>query len=119
MSPVDEGADWQRLDKFLFHARFAKTRVVAGRLIETGHVRINRQPTAKPHAKLRLGDVLTLVLPVGVKVVRVAAIALRRGPAPEARMLYVEIDEDEETARHLARNDAWAHIAANPADRSD
>ncbi len=95
MGGADEGQDWQRLDKFLFHARFARTRAVAERLIEAGHVRINRQPTMKPHAKLRLGDVLTLALPAGVKVVRVAAIGLRRGPAAEARMLYLEIAESE------------------------
>jgi ribosome-associated heat shock protein Hsp15 len=96
-----DGISWQRLDKFLFHARFARTRAVADRLIEAGHVRINRQPTVKPHAKLRLGDVLTLALPGGVKVVRVAGIGLRRGPAVEARRLYLEIAEGEGTANHL------------------
>jgi ribosome-associated heat shock protein Hsp15 len=117
MSGAEEGADWQRLDKFLFHARFAKTRSIAGRLVQAGAVRINRQPTAKPHAKLRIGDVLTIILPPGVKVVRVAAIGLRRGPASEARLLYAEITE-EAGPRHLARNDEQAHIAANPADPS-
>jgi ribosome-associated heat shock protein Hsp15 len=91
MAPGDEGPGWQRLDKFLFHARFAKTRVTACRLIESGHVRVNRQVTEKSHAKLRIGDVLTLALPMGVKVVRVANIGLRRGPAPEARLLYDEV----------------------------
>jgi ribosome-associated heat shock protein Hsp15 len=63
------------------------------RLIAQGSVRINRQPTEKPHAKLRVGDVLTLPVHNAVRVLRVAALAVRRGPAPEARMLYEEIAE--------------------------
>jgi ribosome-associated heat shock protein Hsp15 len=86
-----EDKSWQRLDKFLFFARFCKTRAVASALIEKGAVRINRQPTEKPHAKLRLDDVLTLPLPQGVKVVRVMALASRRGPASEACKLYQEL----------------------------
>jgi ribosome-associated heat shock protein Hsp15 len=90
--PADgEDTSWQRLDKFLFFARFCKTRAVASALIEKGAVRINRQPTEKPHAKLRLDDVLTLPLPQGVKVVRVIGLANRRGPAAEASKLYQEL----------------------------
>ncbi len=90
--PTDaEDQTWQRLDKFLFFARFCKTRAIASALIEKGSVRINRQPTEKPHAKLRPDDVLTLPLPQGVKVVRVKALATRRGPAMEASHLYEEL----------------------------
>jgi ribosome-associated heat shock protein Hsp15 len=90
--PADaEDQTWQRLDKFLFFARFCKTRAIATALIEKGSVRINRQPTEKPHAKLRPDDVLTLPLPQGVKVVRVKALATRRGPAMEASHLYEEL----------------------------
>jgi ribosome-associated heat shock protein Hsp15 len=63
------------------------------RLVAQGSVRINRQPTEKPHAKLRVGDVLTLPVHNQVRVLRVAALAVRRGPAPEARALYQEIAE--------------------------
>ncbi|HQT61107.1 MAG TPA: RNA-binding S4 domain-containing protein [Acidiphilium sp.] len=98
MSPPEpaggEDASWQRLDKFLFHARFVKTRGVAARLVAAGGVRINRQVTEKPHAKLRPGDVLTLSLPQGVHVVRVVTLAARRGPAAEARGLYEIVAED-------------------------
>ncbi len=59
----EEDTGWQRLDKFLFYARFCKTRAVAAALIARGHLRINRQPTEKPHARLRPGDILTLPLP--------------------------------------------------------
>ena len=61
------------------------------RLVAQGSVRINRPPTEKPHAKLRVGDVLTLPVHGTVRVLRVAALAARRGPAPEARVLYEEI----------------------------
>jgi ribosome-associated heat shock protein Hsp15 len=89
--PQDEDKAWQRLDKFLFFARFCKNRAVAGELIETGAVRINRQPTVKPHAKLRPNDVITIPLPAGVVVVRVLALSTRRGPAAAARLLYEEL----------------------------
>jgi ribosome-associated heat shock protein Hsp15 len=90
--PFDsEDQTWQRLDKFLFFARFCKTRAIAAALIEKGSVRINRQPTEKPHARLRPDDIVTLPLPQGVKVVRVKALAARRGPAAEARLLYEEL----------------------------
>jgi ribosome-associated heat shock protein Hsp15 len=87
----EEDQTWQRLDKFLFFARFCKSRSVAAELILRGMVRINRQPTEKPHARLRPGDVLTLALSRGVVVAKVLALAPRRGPAAEARLLYEEI----------------------------
>lgn len=87
-----EGAEILRLDKFLVFARFCKTRSIALALVEQGAVRINRQPTDKPHAKLRPGDVLTLALPQGVKVVEVLELPERRGSAPMAQGFYRELD---------------------------
>jgi ribosome-associated heat shock protein Hsp15 len=80
--------DTQRLDKWLWCARFATTREACAGMAENGSLRINRQPTAKPHAKIRVGDILTLPLYAGVKVVEVRALAERRGPAQEAQLLY-------------------------------
>jgi ribosome-associated heat shock protein Hsp15 len=88
-----EDRDWQRLDKWLWYARFMKIRAACTRWVAEGHVRINRQPTDKPHARLRPGDVLTLPVAGGVRVIRVRALAGRRGPAPEARRLYEEIGD--------------------------
>ena len=62
-------------------------------LAAKGSIRINRQPTDKPHARLRVGDVLTVPLHTTVRVVRVLSLAARRGPAPEARLLYDEISD--------------------------
>lgn len=83
----------QRLDMWLWCARVAKGRSDCARLVEGGALRLNRQPTVKPHAKLRVGDVLTLALRGDVRVWRVRALATRRGPAPEARLLYEEVLE--------------------------
>ena len=88
-----EDRDWQRLDKWLWCARFGKHRAACARSVADGAVRINRQPTDKPHARLRCGDVLTLRLGGTVRVVRVLALATRRGPATEARGLYEELAE--------------------------
>jgi len=93
--PDQEDRDWQRLDKWLWCARFMRQRSDCARLVAQGSIRINRQPTEKAHAKLRVGDVLTLPVHNTVRVIRVAALAARRGPAPEARTLYEEVAEAE------------------------
>ena len=88
-----EDRDWQRLDKWLWCARFMRARSDCAALAAGGAIRINRQPTDKPHARLRVGDVLTMPVHGRVRVVRVLALAARRGPATEARLLYIEIED--------------------------
>jgi ribosome-associated heat shock protein Hsp15 len=68
-----------------------RQRADCARLVAQGSIRINRQATEKAHAKLRVGDVLTLPVHGAVRVVRVAALAVRRGPTAEARALYEEV----------------------------
>ena len=77
-----------RLDKWLWHARFFKTRTLSSRIAQRGRIRVNRMPVDKAHHAVRVGDVLTIPLPRGVTVVRVLALGERRGPATEAAMLY-------------------------------
>ncbi|WP_428391730.1 RNA-binding S4 domain-containing protein [Lichenicoccus sp.] len=89
----DDLPAWQRLDVWLWHARFLRQRADCASLVRGGLVRLNRQATDKPHARLRPGDVLTLPLRGHVKVVRILALAPRRGPATQARLLYEEITE--------------------------
>ena len=93
MAAEIEGRDWQRLDKWLWCARFMRHRADCARLVADGRIRINRMPTAKPHARLRPGDVVTLPLRERVMVFEVVALAARRGPATEARGLYREMQE--------------------------
>jgi ribosome-associated heat shock protein Hsp15 len=87
-----EDHDWQRLDKWLWCARFMRARTDCAALVSRGSVRINRQPTDKAHARLRPGDVLTVPVHGRVRVVRVLALAARRGPAAEAMGLYEELE---------------------------
>ena len=77
-----------RIDKWLFHARFCKTRTIAQEKAEAGRIRLNGQRIEKASANVRIGDVLTL--PVGGKVIalRVLQLGERRGPAKEAQTLY-------------------------------
>lgn len=90
---MTEDRDWQRLDKWLWCARVMRARADCARLVSGGLVRINGQPTDKPHGRLRIGDVLTVPLRERVRVMRVVSLAVRRGPAEEARHLYEEIEE--------------------------
>jgi len=70
-------------------------------LVSAGSVRINRQATEKPHAKLRVGDVLTLPLHRSVRVVEVIALAKRRGPAEEASRLYRDLSDCADASLHV------------------
>lgn len=81
-----------RLDKWLWHARFFKTRSLAMREVAAGHVRVNARPVDKPATPIGEGDTLTFPQGGRIRVVRVLAAGLRRGPAPEARALYDDLD---------------------------
>lgn len=83
-----------RLDKWLWQARFCKTRSDAARLIAAGAVRVNGLRVVKPATAIRPGDGLTFALGRVVRVVRVRATGTRRGPATEARQLYDDLPED-------------------------
>ena len=77
-----------RLDKWLFHARFYRTRSLAQAAAEAGRVRLNGVRIEKPGRTVKPGDVVTLGHGGQVMAVRILALALRRGPASEARNLY-------------------------------
>ena len=81
----------QRLDKWLWTARFFRTRSLAARLCRAGRIRVNRTPVAKAHHGVRVGDVLTFPQSGDIRVVRVEGLAERRGPAPEAAALYADL----------------------------
>ncbi len=81
-----------RLDKWLFAARFFKSRELASAHVGEGHLRLNGQPCAKPAHGVGVGDVLTFVQGNRVRVIRISALAQRRGPASVAQSLYVDLD---------------------------
>jgi ribosome-associated heat shock protein Hsp15 len=94
---LSETADSCRVDVWLWRARFFKTRSLAARVIEEGGVRLTRggarTPLEKPSRTVRCGDVLAF--PQGPRwlAVKVEAVGVRRGPAPEARALYSLLDD--------------------------
>jgi ribosome-associated heat shock protein Hsp15 len=81
-----------RLDKWLWQARFCKTRGIAARMIAEGAVRVNAVRVTKPAATIHVGDGLSFARGGAVHAVRVRALGLRRGPAAEARTLYLDLD---------------------------
>ncbi|MGO4388417.1 RNA-binding S4 domain-containing protein [Microvirga sp. 2YAF29] len=87
--------DRQRLDKWLWFARFTKTRALAAKLVTSGFVRINGQRTDNPAKAVAVGDVVTIALARTALVVRIEGLGLRRGPAPEARQLYIDLNESD------------------------
>ena len=89
--------DRQRLDKWLWFARFAKSRTLAAKLVTGGFVRVNGQRTDNAAKAVAVGDVITLALVRTTLVVRVEGLGERRGPATEARLLYVDLNEGEGT----------------------
>ena len=100
-----------RVDKWLWAARFYKTRSLATEDIDKGRVQVNDQ-VAKPSRELRVGDVLHLRQGPVQRTVVVAGISHLRGPAPVAQALY------QETADSLAARTQAAEarrLAAEPA----
>jgi len=89
-APAPGPTQAQRIDKWLWHARFARTRTAAQKLAVSGHVRINRQRVAAASRAVKPGDVLTLALGRTVRVITVTGIADRRGSAVAASRLYEE-----------------------------
>ncbi|MGE0152592.1 MAG: RNA-binding S4 domain-containing protein [Reyranellaceae bacterium] len=81
-----------RLDKYLWQARFFKSRTQAAEFIAGGRLRLDGAVVSKPNQLVRAGCVLTFPLGPRIRVVRVLALGARRGPAAEARTLYEDLD---------------------------
>jgi ribosome-associated heat shock protein Hsp15 len=90
-----------------------RARTDCAQLVAQGSIRINRQPTGKPHAKLRVGDVLTIPVHGSVRVLRVASLAARRGPSAEARLLYVDVGAGDVSAGDVGDGDV-SDVSATP-----
>jgi ribosome-associated heat shock protein Hsp15 len=86
----------QRLDKWLWHARVVKARTGAVALVEAGHVRVNGAREKAPGHAVKAGDVVTIGLDRGVRVLKVIGFAERRGDASTARMLYEDLQGSRE-----------------------
>jgi ribosome-associated heat shock protein Hsp15 len=87
-----------RVDKWLWHARFFKSRNQASKLVSAGRLRVNREIVRKPRHPVRPGDVLTFPKGSHIRVIEVVALGARRGPATEARELYRDLDPPQPRA---------------------
>jgi ribosome-associated heat shock protein Hsp15 len=81
-----------RIDKLLWYLRLAKSRTIAQAMAEEGHIRLNARRVDRAHQKVGAGDVLTLPVGMGVRVIELVALPHRRGPAIEAQTCYRVLD---------------------------
>jgi len=87
-----------RIDKWLWHARFFKTRTLAAKVVAAGRVRINAGRVKKPATSVKAGDGLSFMQGDTLRIVRIEALGTRRGPAPEAQALYLDLTPEVENA---------------------
>lgn len=89
-----DSGDKLRLEKWLWFARFFKTRSLSATRVAAGDVRVNGARVTKPATTVQAGDVLTFAIGAQVRIVEVLAVGTRRGPAPEAQALYNDMSPE-------------------------
>jgi ribosome-associated heat shock protein Hsp15 len=98
------GGDKQRIDKWLFFARAVKSRALGAKLASGGHVKINDRTSDGADNPVRVGDVLTIRLERHVLVWKVLGLGERRGPAPEAQLLYEDLTPAKVVTDHISKD---------------
>ncbi|MFK7835337.1 MAG: RNA-binding S4 domain-containing protein [Sulfitobacter sp.] len=98
---MSETAGKLRVDKWLWHARFFKTRSLAASKVKTGAVRINGTVTHKPSSMVAPSDVLTFAQGDHIRVIEIVALGERRGPAPEAQALYTDLSPPQPKPKNI------------------
>jgi ribosome-associated heat shock protein Hsp15 len=88
-----------RVDKWLWQARFFKSRTLAGKLSAGRKIRVNRQIVNKASANVKAGDVLTFPQGDSIRVIEIVALGARRGPAAEAQALYKDLAPPQPRAK--------------------
>ena len=86
-----ESAAKLRIDKWLWYARVAKTRSLAAKLVTTGCVRLNKNKVTSASQGIKVDDVLTVTRASHVLIYKVVRLGSRRGPAPEAQLLFADL----------------------------
>lgn len=84
-----------RLDLWLFHARFFRSRNLTVQMVAEGYLRLNGQHCTKPGHTVTEGDILTFPQGTRIRVVRILALGYRRGPFAEAQALYLDLDRPQ------------------------
>lgn len=115
MSGSEAKGDDIRIDKWLWAARFFKTRSLAADAVAGGKVKVNGE-RAKPAKAVRVGDELRIRIGPYEHVIQVQALSARRGPATEAARLYQESDESQAARKQLATQLAAERVHA-PTDK--
>jgi ribosome-associated heat shock protein Hsp15 len=110
-----------RIDKWLWAARFFKTRALAQQAVESGHVKLNGD-RVKPARPLKPGDRLDIHIGGYAWIITVQALSDQRGPAPTARLLYAESEDsrlkrEKEVAEHRAQINPSAALHGRPTKR--
>ncbi|MEM8876625.1 MAG: RNA-binding S4 domain-containing protein [Pseudomonadota bacterium] len=100
-----------RIDKWLWHARFVRSRSRAATLIAEGGVRLNRQQVAKPSAPVAPGDLITVIIGNRVRAIEVLELGSRRGPSTEALCLYRDLSPRNDV---LAKTSCGSDHQADP-----
>ncbi len=88
---MSEESSKLRIDKWLWFARVAKTRSLAAKLVTAGNVRVNKDKVSAASRQVKPGDVLTIAKAGHIRILEVVALGSRRGPAPEAQLLYKDL----------------------------
>ena len=92
-----------RVDRWLWFARFFKSRSLAAKLVQARRVRVNKVVIGKASASVKIGDVLTFPQARAIRVVRIEALGNRRGPAAEAATLYADLAPPDPAAERALR----------------
>lgn len=106
-----EGETRQRIDKWLFFARIAKSRSIAQFKISAGNVRLNGNPINQPSRQVQPGDRLEISMERRILVLLVKQPGARRGPYEEAKLLYEDVTPPETSTGRLSALD---HAVRNP-----
>jgi len=99
MSETGLGQAGLRADKWLWYARFFKSRSLATQICQAGKLRLSGLGVVKPHHKVKPGDVLTFPQARHIRVIKILALSTRRGPASEAQALYEDLKPPEPKSR--------------------
>ncbi len=94
----------QRIDIWLWHARFFKTRSLSTKICRAGKVRLNGQKITKAKTSVMVGDVLTFPQAKIIRIAKVLAFNTRRGPAPEAQALYHDMTPPPEEILKIGKS---------------
>jgi len=92
-----------RVDRWLWFARFFKSRSIAAKIVQSRKVRLNSAIIAKPSVNVRKNDILTFQQAKDIRVIKILDIGKRRGPAPEAQALYEDLAPKEATQKKAAK----------------